>query len=77
MELIEQAGIMLFGCTAVLIVGRKRESVRRWGYILGLIGQPFWAHMAWRTESWGVAVLVLWYTYSWGQGCWNHWRKAE
>lgn len=73
---MEQIGIMLFGCSAIWVVGRK-EKWRRWGYILGLCSQPFWFYSAYQAEQWGILCLCLWYTYSWGQGIWNFWIKSE
>jgi hypothetical protein len=74
MEYIPQIMILLCGCSAVWIVGRK-EKWRRWGYILGLIGQPFWFIETLRNEQYGIFLMCLWYTYAWGQGVYNYWIK--
>ncbi|OPY16061.1 MAG: hypothetical protein A4E69_00330 [Syntrophus sp. PtaB.Bin138] len=73
---ISQIGILIFGCSAVWFVGRK-ERWMRYGYILGLCSQPFWLWTSIQHEQWGIALLSLWYAYSWGQGIWNYWFKAE
>ena len=70
----EQIGILIFGCTAVWLVGRK-EQWKRWGYICGMCSQPFWFYSAYQAEQWGIFLLCVWYTYSWGQGVWNYWIK--
>jgi len=75
-DLIVQAGIFIFGVSAVFIVGRK-EHWKRWGYILGLCGQPFWFYMAVTEDKGGIFALCVLYTYSWGQGIWNHWIREE
>ena len=65
-----QIGIMIFGCSAIWLVGR-REDWRKWGYALGLCSQPFWFYTAYTHAQWGILILSLWYTYSWAQGAYN------
>lgn len=71
-ETISQIWIILFGCAAVWLVGR-REAWRRWGYILGLCSQPAWIYTAWQHKQWGILILSLWYAYAWSQGIYNYW----
>jgi len=71
---ISQIWILVFGCSAVWFVGRL-EKWRRWGYILGLLSQPAWLYTSIVHEQWGIALLSVWYTYSWGQGVYNYWIK--
>ena len=70
--MIVQIFIFIFGCSAIWFVSRKEEW-KRWGYILGLCGQPFWIYSFWNTDQWGMFALTLFYTYSWGQGVYNYW----
>lgn len=69
-----QIWIAVFGGLAIWLVGRL-ERWGRWGYVLGLLSQPAWLYTAISHEQWGIAVLSLWYAYSWGQGVYNHWLK--
>ena len=74
-DIVVQAGIFLFGASAVWVVAQAKPW-RRWGYILGLCGQPFWVAMAVKDGvKWGVLALVVWYTYSWSLGVRNHWIR--
>ena len=73
---VSQSFILLVGGAAIWLVGRKEEW-RRWGYVLGLVSQPFWFYSTIRTEQWGMFVLSLWYTYSWGQGVYNYWLAKD
>lgn len=73
---ISQAIILVVGAAAIWMVGR-REHWMRWGFVLGMITQPFWFYTTLRAEQWGLFVLSLWYTYSWGQGIYNYWFKAK
>jgi len=73
---IAQAWIILFGIPAIWLVGRL-EKWKRWGYIFGLLSQPAWLYTSIVNEQYGIMVLVLWYTYSWGQGVYNYWIKDK
>jgi len=74
--MLVQLGILVFGCSSIWIVGRP-EHWRRFGYILGLLSQPFWFYMAIKTGQWGVFTLSLFYSYSWAQGVWFHLVRPE
>ena len=71
-----QVGIVVFGCSAIWILGR-REPWRRWGYILGLASQPFWFYEAIGRRRWGILIISLIYTVSWAQGIYNFWIKER
>ena len=68
--------IFLCGSLAIWFVSRK-EDWKRWGYIIGLIGQPFWIYTAYQQHQWGLFLLTLIYTYSWSQGIYNYWIKTD
>ena len=70
---LAQLGIMIFGGLAIWFVGRK-ERWGRWGYVLGLLSQPFWFWTTIAHQQWGLVAITAFYTYSWAQGAWNHWR---
>ena len=74
MDLVAQVGIVAFGATAIWLVGRP-EPWSRWGYVLGICSQPFWLWTSVSHRQWGIAVLTLWYGYSWGQGIWFRFGK--
>ena len=65
---------MIFGALSVWFVSRKEEW-KRWGYIFGLIGQPFWLIAAIQSGQWGIMVMAVFYTYAWAQGIYNYWIK--
>lgn len=74
--MISQVFIMILGASAIWFVSRK-EDWKRWGYIFGMLSQPFWFYTAYINEQWGILVMCLFYTYSWGQGIWNYWIVRE
>jgi nicotinamide riboside transporter PnuC len=73
---IVQISIFVLGATAIWFVSR-RERWSRWGYIIGLISQPFWLYTTIKNQQWGMVALSVWYTYSWFQGIWNFWIREE
>lgn len=74
--MITQIAIMIFGASAIWFVSRKEEW-KRWGYFLGLLGQPFWIYESYRNEQWGILIMTLFYAYSWTQGIFNYWISTK
>jgi hypothetical protein len=72
---IIQACILILGGAAIWMVGRRDLRVRRWGYVVGLISQPFWIYAAYQAGQWGVATLSMFYCYAWLDGIIEHWRE--
>ncbi len=72
--LIIQIIIFVTSASAIWLVSSKKHW-RRWGYIIGLVGQPFWLYSTFVEKQWGIFLLALFYMYSWGQGVWNYWIK--
>ena len=78
LDTVLQMGIIIFGCSAIWLVGRpESEPWRRWGFICGLCSQPFWLAMSIKDGKWGVLLVSCWYSYGWAQGVWFHWLKPE
>jgi len=71
MDLI-QLIITILGGSAIYFVGLKNPNISKYGFILGLASQPFWLITTYQHEQWGIFVLSLWYTFSWGQGVYNN-----
>jgi hypothetical protein len=71
-----QIMILVFGCSAIWLIGRK-ENWKRWGYIIGFIAQPFWFYTGISNEQWGIVALTAVYTFLWGLGIYNYWIKRE
>lgn len=72
-----EIGIMFFGALAIYLVGKKNSKYQKWGYVLGLMGQPFWFWVTIENEQWGILIMTIFYTYSWVNGIYNHWFKKE
>lgn len=76
-SILPQAGITIFGCSAIWLVGHNEHRIRRWGYVAGLCSQPFWLYTAIEAKQWGIVILSVFYGYSWGTGFYNHWIKGN
>lgn len=74
---IDQFFIAIFGVSAIWLANDNRTSVRRWGCIFGLIGQPFWMWSAWSAQQWGILALTFFYTAAWVRGIRTNWLGAE
>ena len=74
---MEQIAIALTGAVAVWLSQDKREHLRKWACIFGLLGQPFWFYSAWDAGQWGIFALCFLYTYSWSRGLRNNWMRAS
>lgn len=75
LDVISQWMIVVLGPTAVFLVGMNNKW-RRWGYVVGLVSQPFWFITLATNDQWPVFAVAFLYTYSWGQGFYNHWIKS-
>lgn len=71
---IVQTAILILSGAAIWLVGRRNSWVRRWGYVVGLISQPFWLYAAYKAQQWGIFLLSIWYVWAWLSGIYEHWR---
>ncbi len=49
----------------------------KWGSVIGLISQPFWAISSWRGGSYGIFGLVAIYSVAYSIGIYNFWFKKK
>ncbi|MBR9677282.1 nicotinamide mononucleotide transporter [Candidatus Woesearchaeota archaeon] len=71
LDLIAQIGIALFGVTALVLVARKNK----WGFVLGLISQPFFFITVIINKQWGIFTLAFIYTFTWAYGIYEWFYK--
>ena len=74
MDVITQIFVLFFGVGAVFLVGLKTDK-KRWGYILGICGQPFWFYQFITHEQYWLIGIGILYTISWINGIRNYWCK--
>ncbi len=70
-----QIGIALFGVSAIWLLNDKREHVRKWGPVMGIIGQPFWAWETYSKSQWFILALCVLYSWGWCKGLYGYWWK--
>ncbi|HVS79002.1 MAG TPA: nicotinamide mononucleotide transporter [Candidatus Saccharimonadales bacterium] len=73
LDIISQVGITLFGVTSIFLVAKKIK----WGFIVGLISEPFWYYTTFYHHQWGIFVLNFFYVGSWGLGVYEWFYKKN
>jgi len=65
--------ILIFSCLSIFLFGSKGRF--RYGFILGLAGQPFWIYETLKAEQWGMFLVSLWFTANHLRGIRNNFFK--
>lgn len=68
-----QAGITVFSGLAAWLTNDRRQVVRKWAPVFGLVSQPFWIASSLQSGAWGVLLISGWYTLCWARGIRNSW----
>lgn len=71
-DLISQFGV-LFGVVAIILLAKKNK----WGFVFGLIQQPFWFITSYINEQWGVFLATIAFTLSFLYGFYEWWIKGK
>ena len=74
--MISQIMIFVLGVPALWLISRP-EKFSRYGFILGLLAQPFWYYTTIKNQQWGIVALNICYTYSWCQGIYFNFIKKK
>jgi nicotinamide riboside transporter PnuC len=72
-DTIAQIGVTIFGVTAIILVAKKNK----WGFVFGLISQPFWFITSFINKQWGVFFVSIIYTCSWAYGIYEWFFKSK
>lgn len=72
-----QAGLVVFGGTAVYLFGCKDRDISRWGCVAALCAEPLWLYGAWIAGQWGVMIMACIYSIGWVRGIRNHFWRNE
>lgn len=73
LDILSQVAIFIFGVLGVVLVARKNK----WGFVFGVMVQPFWFMTAFFNEQWGVFLISIVYTASWSYGIYEWFFKKE
>ncbi|MFA5652313.1 MAG: nicotinamide mononucleotide transporter [Candidatus Paceibacterota bacterium] len=72
-EIISQIAIFVLGGLAIILVAKKNK----WGFVAGLISQPFWFITAFNSKQWGIFFVSFVYTISWCYGIYEWFFKDK
>lgn len=74
---ILQILLFLFSASAIWLLSSDQPWSDRWGFLVGLAGQPFWIAETYAAEQYAMLTLSLFYTLAWAKGVRKHWfRRA-
>jgi len=71
LDSIIQMIILITSAASIWFIGRK-EHWSKWGYVIGIVSQPFWLYTTYQNSQWGLFALSIFYLYSWGMGVYNN-----
>lgn len=69
-----QWAIVITGLLTIWALGSKSGTMRKWGYITGIIGSPFWFTAGYLSSQWGLVILSVIYFIFYIRGLINHWE---
>jgi nicotinamide riboside transporter PnuC len=72
-EVIAQSGLAFLGIISIILVARKNK----WGFVFGLLSQPFWFITSFLNGQWGIFILSIFYTVSWTYGVYEWFFKSK
>jgi nicotinamide riboside transporter PnuC len=72
-DIMSQVFIAIFGIASVTLVAKKNK----WGFVFGLLAQPFWFITSFVNEQWGVFILAIIYTGTWTFGIYEWFYKDK
>jgi len=70
---ISQFAIFIFGALGILLIAKKNK----WGFVFGLLTQPFWYITSFIHRQWGVFFVSIGYTLSWLYGVYQWFSDKE
>ena len=73
LDVVTQIGITVFGVTAIILVAKKNK----WGFVFGLLSQPFWLLTSFVNNQWGVFILSVVYVFTWSFGIYEWFFKDK
>ena len=73
LDTVSQVGIALLGVTSIALIAKKNK----WGFVLGLLSQPFWYITAYINKQWGIFFLNFIYTGTWVFGIYEWFFKDD
>ena len=76
MNTILQVIIFITGASSIWLLA-KDNGISKWGFVIGLVGQPCWVYITISNQQWGLFFLTFIYTYSYILGTYNYFIKKD
>lgn len=70
---VSQVGLTVFSIAAIFMVAKKNK----WGFVVGLVSEPFWFATSYIHKQWGIFILSALYTGTWALGVYEWFYKDE
>ncbi len=70
---IAQIAIAITGILASILIAYKIK----WGPLIAFLGQPFWFYSAYTSKQWGIFIVTILYTFTWGLAVWRWFRESN
>ena len=67
---ISQIMILICSCTSIWALASPK--FKKFGFFIGLLGQPFWIYATFMSGQWGMFVASLWFTLNHIRGLVNY-----
>jgi hypothetical protein len=67
-----QTGILFFTVAALWLLGDTAGPWYRYGFLVGLAGQPLYLIATWQARQWGMFLAAFFVTGLWVRGVLNH-----
>lgn len=62
MQIFIQIMILTTSCSSIWLIQRT-EKWARWGFVIGLLGVPFWLISTIPANQWGMVIVSVWFGY--------------
>ncbi len=66
-----QGWITASACGAIWLLARN-DAARRWGFVVGLAGQPAWLYETFSSGQFGMLLVTGFFTWVYARGCWEY-----
>jgi hypothetical protein len=73
LDTVSQGGLTVFSVAAILLVAKKNK----WGFVVGLLSEPFWFITSYLNKQWGIFILSVVYTGTWAFGIYEWFYKDK
>lgn len=73
---LDQVAIAILSAAAIVLL-TEPGAIARWGFVVGLISQPFWICATWRARQTGMFVVSVLYLPIWIRGILIHFPELR